>query len=124
MSEVKEWKLLESDLITRENTHIQYNEESINFNAPNEYIVLRINDNKELGNFKFQNGPIKEAGINGLFNEDLIAIVIDRLEHFQNSEFHCKENNKAIEKLQESLMWLRKRTNGRKQKGIEGTHKI
>jgi len=55
-------------------------------------------------------------------NEDLICMVIDRLEHFQNSEFACRENALAITKLEEALLWLRKRTMSREQRGVEGTH--
>lgn len=125
MSEVKEWKQLENDLGTKEFTEILYNVNSIKYNAPHEYIIKHaLSANYILNTIDFQCGPVKQHGVNGVFNEDLILIVIDRLEHFQNSELHCKENNKAIEKLQESLMWLRKRTNGRKQRGIEGTYKI
>ncbi|WP_222648649.1 hypothetical protein [Clostridium botulinum] len=51
-------------------------------------------------------------------------MVIRRLEGFQDSEFNCKENEKALEKLQESLMWLRKRTMDREIRGVEGTHVI
>jgi len=72
----------------------------------------------------FQNGPIKEAGINGCHNEDLIAIVIDRLEGFQSSEFACRENAIAKTKLEEALLWLNKRTNDRINRGVEGTHEI
>lgn len=70
----------------------------------------------------FQEGPIKENGVNGVCNEDLIAMVICRLEHFNQSEFRCRENSMAITKLEEALLWLRKRTMGREQRGVEGTH--
>ena len=72
----------------------------------------------------FQEGPIKECGVNGVCNEDLINMVIDRLEHFQNSEFRCRENALAIAALEEALLWLRKRTMGREQRGVEGTHAV
>lgn len=72
----------------------------------------------------FQEGPIKECGVNGVCNEDLIDMVIDRLEHFQNSEFRCRENALAITALEEALLWLRKRTMGREQRGVEGTHAV
>ena len=72
----------------------------------------------------FQEGPIKECGVNGVCNEDLINMVIDRLEHFQNSPFRCRENALAITALEEALLWLRKRTMGREQRGVEGTHTV
>ena len=49
-------------------------------------------------------------------------MVITRLEHFNQSEFRCRENSMAITKLEEALLWLRKRTMGREQRGVEGTH--
>lgn len=70
----------------------------------------------------FQNGVIKENGVNGCQNEDLIAIVIDRLQSFQKSKFNCRENALAITKLEEALMWLNKRTNDRIARGVEGTN--
>jgi predicted deacetylase len=57
-------------------------------------------------------------------NEDLIAMVITRLEHFQKSEFACRENALAITKLEEAMLWLRKRTMGREQRGVEGTNQV
>ena len=42
--------------------------------------------------------------------------------HFQDSEFECRENAVAITKLEEALLWLRKRTIGREKRGVEGTH--
>lgn len=73
---------------------------------------------------RFQNGPIKESGINGCHNEDLIAIVIDRLRSFQTGQFSCRENALAITKLEEALMWLNKRTADRVARGVEGTNEV
>lgn len=69
----------------------------------------------------FQEGPIQEYGVNGCHQEDLLAIVIDRLRSFQSGEFSCRENAIAITKLEEALMWLNKRTADRQARGVEGT---
>lgn len=73
-----------------------------------------------LTHIEFQNGPIQENGVNGCQNEDLLAIVIDRLQGFQSGNFACRENAIALTKIQEALMWLEKRTSDRKSRGVEG----
>ena len=93
-------------------------------NAPHQYFVTTAEGGKGLCYIHFQDGPIKEAGINGVCNEDLINMVIDRLEHFQSSPFSCRENALAITKLEEALLWLRKRTMERENRGVEGTHTV
>ena len=70
----------------------------------------------------FQNGPIQEAGVNGISNEALLAIVEDRLVGFQSGEYACRENAVALTKLQEAMMWLQKRTRDRLARGVEGTN--
>jgi len=70
----------------------------------------------------FQNGPIKEAGVNGISNESLLAIVEHRLIGFQSGQFACRENAVALTKLQEAMMWLQKRTRDRMARGVEGTN--
>lgn len=70
----------------------------------------------------FQNGPINEVGVNGVQNEELLAIVIDRLRGFQSGQFSCRENAIALTKIEEALMWLKKRTADRVARGVEGTH--
>ncbi len=75
-----------------------------------------------LGDVAFQKGPIKECGVNGVMNEDLIAIVIDRMRGFQSGDYKCRDNALALTKLEEALMWLRNRTNEREARGVEGTH--
>lgn len=70
----------------------------------------------------FQNGPILEAGVNGISGEALLTIVIDRLRSFQAGPFACRDNAVALTKLEESLMWLQKRTRDRLARGVEGTN--
>ena len=70
----------------------------------------------------FQNGPIKEFGVNGITQEALLAIVIDRLRSFQSGPFSCRENAIALTKCEEALMWLQRRTVARIKRGVEGTH--
>lgn len=70
----------------------------------------------------FQNGPIKEHGVNGVTQEALLAVVIDRLRSFQSGPFACRENAIALTKCEEALMWLQKRTRDRLARGVEGTN--
>lgn len=123
-------KKLEHDLLTEKYTKV-YHEEEFNFNAPHTFDVVTEKerlDGKEgtlpvaIQQIHFQEGVIKEHGVNGVMNEDLIAMIICRLEHFNQSEFRCRENSMAITKLEEALFWLRKRTMGIEKRGVEGTH--
>jgi hypothetical protein len=70
----------------------------------------------------FQNGPIKEVGVNGLTQEVLLAIVIDRLRSFQAGPFSCRENAIALTHCEDALMWLQRRTRARIARGVEGTN--
>jgi hypothetical protein len=83
------------------------------------YLVIHGRNHTTLS---FQNGPIKEAGVNGLTNEALIAVLVHRLQ-FLNGKFPCRENALAITKLQEAGMWLDQRTMDRILRGVEGEHK-
>jgi hypothetical protein len=68
----------------------------------------------------FQHGPIKEVGINGISNEALVAIVLDRLRGAQSGDFRCRENACAITHFEEGLHWLTARTMNRTRRGVEG----
>lgn len=70
----------------------------------------------------FQDGPIKEHGINGITNEIFLAMVIDRLEGFQTSPFACEENALALDYAKQCLGMLQYRTKRRIERGVEGTH--
>lgn len=95
-------------------------------NACHKYHVQKVGEDRSppFASISFQNGPINESGVNGCHNEDLIAIVIDRLYGFQSGDFKCRENALAITKLEEALHWLNHRTLNRQRRGVEGTHKL
>lgn len=73
---------------------------------------------------RFQNGPIKEFGVNGIPDEALYAILIDRLQGFQKGEYSCRENAIALTHLETALMWAQKRTHEREARGVEGTSAV
>jgi hypothetical protein len=78
-------------------------------------------DGRRTYHIDFQNGPLGEVGVNGLTQEALLAILIDRLRGFQSGQFACRENAIALTHLEEALMWLQKRTRERLARGVEGT---
>lgn len=70
----------------------------------------------------FQNGPIKEVGVNGVTHEALLAILIDRMKSFQEGPFACADNGYALEHLKAALSELQNRTRKRIARNVEGTH--
>ena len=72
----------------------------------------------------FQNGPIVEAGVNGITHEVLLAIVADRLRSFQKGPYSCKANACALTHIEEAMHWLQQRTIERMRRGVEGTHTV
>lgn len=96
--------------------------------ANHRYCLYVPNDafNEELNaslvtEISFQNGPINEAGVNGISNEALLAIVEDRLKGFQSGQYACRENAIALTHIQDAMHWLHHRTRERMQRGVEGT---
>lgn len=90
--------------------------------ANHEYDVV-LPDGKTT-RISFQNGAINEAGINGLTQEVLLTIVVDRLRSFQKGPFACRENALALTKIEEAQHWLHSRTLARVVRGVEGTHAV
>ena len=78
----------------------------------------------KLSSVDFQKGPVKEVGVNGVANEDLLLMVLTRLEGFQNTEYRCSENEEAICAILEAIDSLRKRTVNRVIRGVQGTSQI
>lgn len=72
---------------------------------------------------EFQRGPVKEVGVNGITNEALIAIVIDRLKGAQEGPFASADNADAIMHLEAASEALARRTRDRMARGVEGQSK-
>ena len=84
-------------------------------------------DSGEIGwslGIHFQKGPVKEAGVNGVSDEALFAILIDRLQGFQKGQYSCRENAVALTHLETALLWLQHRTRARQARGVEGTSAV
>lgn len=113
-----EHRVLENDYTNK----ITVMDEEGSGGACHRYLVTK--DHVSLCFVKFQERPIKEFGVNGCQNEDLLAIVIDRLECFQSGPFACEENARALKKIEESLGWLKYRTADRVRRGVEGLNKL
>lgn len=96
-------------------------------NANHEYRIDQTGGAPESGGsetlIKFQKGPIKEAGVNGISNEALLAVVKDRLEGFQAGEFASEDNAQALEYVNQAMAALHKRTKDRLARGVEGENK-
>ena len=90
--------------------------------VPHHY-SLKIS-NGPITQLNFQNGPIAEVGVNGITQEALLAVVLDRLRSFQKGPYACRENALTITKIEEGMLWLHSRTLARMRKGIEGTHTV
>ena len=101
-------------------THIVVLDELGQGNACHLYNVRDVDNREAYAAVTFQNGPVGENGVNGCHQEDLIAIVIDRLKSFQSGDFKCRENALALTKLEEAMHWLNHRTNERTNRGVEG----
>ncbi len=90
--------------------------------ANHKYVVVLPDGSST--SINFQNGPIDEVGVNGLTQEVLMAICIDRLRSFQSGLYSCRENALALTKLEEAQHWLHSRTRSRMSRGVEGTHTV
>lgn len=88
------------------------------------YIIRHAETGALLGEIRFQNGPRTEANsISGVLDEDLLEIVRHRLQSFQKGEFATRENACALTHIEEALMWMNKRKEDRKERGVLGTYK-
>lgn len=72
----------------------------------------------------FQNGPIKEVGINGVQVEHLLAIAQDRLEAFQAGDYANQYGGEALEHVIAALGALHRRTLDRIARQVEGLNQV
>lgn len=73
---------------------------------------------------QFQRGPVGAPdSTRGLFSTHVLAVMLDHLKRFQDSDFSCAENVTAIEHVQAALNALIARRDRRARRGVLGTHK-
>jgi hypothetical protein len=83
---------------------------------------IYVRHDKNSISFTIQNGPVKENGKNGCQVEDMIAVSKHIIEEL-NRKFPCRENSMVITRLDEALMWSKKRTQERIARNVEGESK-
>lgn len=117
---------LEHELLDGEYTEVWCDEPKPDYfhHAPHKFQVVATEDRDTLALIRFQEGAIKEHGVNGVTNEDLILMVMKRLECFQETKYACRDNEEALNGLHKALYHLTNRTRERKARGVEGTHKV
>ena len=81
---------------------------------------INITDRMNCISFRIQNGPIKEHGVNGCQVNTLIHTARIMIQNM-NEKFPCRQNELAIEGLNDALGWLEERKLDREKRGVEGT---
>ena len=89
----------------------QYELSNVESGSQNIQFVEKIDRVNELANF-----------IDGTTNEEVIAMLIDRMRYLQ-TQLPCFENALTIQCLEVAMIWLEKRTADRVARKVEGTHK-
>lgn len=107
------------DFLPTSPTQVTSDEARVRGAAPSTYTVRTL-DGTEVCTISFQSQPFRD-GINGVTTETLLAICLDRLFHFQIGKMGCRENDRAIENVEQALMWLRLRIDRRLSRGVYGT---
>ena len=85
--------------------------------------TYRIMGGDEQAILSFQNGPVKEYGVNGITTEAILAALIHRTK-ILNDAFPCEENEDAIEGMENALEAFNFRTQNRVMRGVEGQNLV
>lgn len=70
----------------------------------------------------FQHGLVSEVGTNGLSDEAMVAILIDRFTAKQSGPLQCDEWRETLIRFQQAQAWMQARTLARISRGVEGTN--
>lgn len=71
----------------------------------------------------WQDGPLStDGGQNGALVEDVLVVVLQRLEAYNETASRCRENSLAITKVEEALHWLKARLDDRSLRDVLGTY--
>nr|DAP29458.1 MAG TPA: hypothetical protein [Caudoviricetes sp.] len=83
--------------------------------------IQEINGRRVL-DIKFQTGGTASTERNGIFIEDLLIIAQAKLSEY-NKQLPCRENQLAMDKIDEAILWLTYRKTEREHRGVYGTEK-
>lgn len=81
-----------------------------------------IDVNGSTVHFTVQDGPINDAGINGVQVTEILIFVKEVYKSLNNA-FPCRENSITITKIEEAIHWQDARTKDRESRGVEGQNK-
>ena len=88
--------------------------------ASHEY-GIQFGGPKDVARIQFQHGPRGVAGsVAGVYDDDLLAIVQDRMEGFQAGPFACPENASALDHIRQAREALGLRVARRIKQGVLG----
>lgn len=95
--------------------------EPSNGGAYHDYVISNSATHDTLAVIHFQEGGIKQVGVNGVSEAALLEIVADRLRGFQAGPYGDRNNSIAITKIEEALHRIHDRTRERQRRQVEGT---
>lgn len=58
----------------------------------------------------------------GILTESLLEVVVHYLETVNTGDLRCRESSIAITKIEEALLWLRKRSQDRQRRNVQNTY--
>lgn len=93
--------------------------------TPGHKYFVTYDDKGNKQEIKFQDGPIKEVGVNGVQNLDLIDILMDRMNYLQTmneGKYACIDNEYMILHLRAFKELDEARTRARQKRNVEGTN--
>ena len=71
--------------------------------------------------FTLQKGPVDEVGINGCFLQDVIEMLIEKIDIFNRGKLACRENSLAKTDLENAWYKLQMRRDAREREGVLST---
>jgi len=91
-------------------TYVEVLDEGVDTNCVlHDFDIKNALDDSLLTSIHFQQGNPFEVGVNGIRNEDLLRILIERVSSFKKSNPNDFENDNALSRLYEAYWWLSQR---------------
>ena len=88
-------------------TYVEISDEGMDKNKVlHDFNIRSTLDDSLLSSLHFQQGDPFEVGVNGIRNEDILRILIERVSSFKDSNPSDFENDNALSHLYEAYWWL------------------